>query len=124
MGQAAKVVNEYLNAFYTGDVARAQAVVAGDFSFKGPFVTTEGRSEFFESAARLTALVRGHRLLRQWTDGDDVASVFELKLAGPRGSGTVLMSEWHTVRGDELARGSCLFDSAAFRALVATVTTG
>jgi hypothetical protein len=118
MGQAAKVVNEYLEAFYAGDVERAKRVVADDFSFKGPFVETHTKEAFFESAARLAPIVRGHRLLRQWEEGHEVASVYELRLETPAGSGTVLMSEWHTVRGERLSAGTAMFDSAAFRTLV------
>lgn len=118
MGHASQTVNEYLDAFYTGDVARAKALVADDFSFKGPFVEATNKQAFFESAARLAPIVRGHRLLRQWEDGDEVSSVYELELETSVGSGTVLMSEWHTVRNGRLAAGCVMFDSVAFRALL------
>ena len=57
MGAAAKVANEYLKAFYSGDVAGARATVTGDFSFTGPFVQTSSRDAFFQSAAPLAHIV-------------------------------------------------------------------
>jgi len=120
MGAAAKIANEYLKAFYSGDVAGARATVTEDFSFTGPFVQTSSRDAFFQSAAPLARIVRGHRLLKQWEDGDDVCSFYELNLETPAGKGAVLMSEWHTVKRSKLVSARVVFDTAAFRALVPT----
>jgi predicted SnoaL-like aldol condensation-catalyzing enzyme len=115
---AAKLVNEYLQAFYSGDFGRAGALVSDDFHFKGPFVEVANKEAFFSSAARLAPIVKGHRLLRQWEDGDEVSSVYEVNLETPAGSGAVTMSEWHAVRHAKLISGRIIFDTAAFRALV------
>src|SRR2546430_5495318 len=110
---ATKVANEYLKAFYSGDLAGARATVIEDFSFSGPFVQTSSRDAFFQSAAPLARIVRGHRLLKQWDDGDDVCSFYELNLETPAGKGAVLMSEWHTVRRSKLVSARVVFDTAA-----------
>src|SRR5207245_9979290 len=98
MGAAAKVANEYLNAFYSGDVAGARATVIEDFSFSGPFVQTSSRNAFFQSAAPLARIARGQRLRKQWEDGDEGCSFYELNLETPAGTGALLMSAWHQVR--------------------------
>jgi ketosteroid isomerase-like protein len=118
MGSAASVANQYLTAFYSGDVDGARQTVAENFSFNGPFVQASSRDGFFQSAAPLSKIVRGHRLLRQWEDGEDVCSVYRLKLETSAGSGDVLMTEWHTIRHGKLASSRVIFDTAAFRALV------
>ena len=115
---AVDVVNQYLGAFYDGAHDRARRLVADEFSFHGPFVTVTGRDPFFASAAGLTAVVRGHLLLGQWSEGEDVCSIFEVRLESPVGTGTVTMSEWHQVRDGLLQWGRVLFDSAEFRALL------
>lgn len=117
-GVATQTVNTYLSALYSGDLARARSVVAETFTFTGPFVRAESREEFFAGAAGLAPIVQGHRLLRQWEDGDEVCSVYEVALATTEGRGSVLMSEWHTVREGQLTAGRVVFDTAAFRALV------
>jgi hypothetical protein len=115
---AVDVVNDYLHAFYAGDHDWARGVVDDEFSFTGPFVSVFGKEPFFASAAGLKALVHGHRLVRQWSDGDDICSIYDVDLASPAGAGTVTMSEWHRVRDGVLQSGRVLFDSAAFRALL------
>ena len=115
---ALNVVNEYLNAFYTGDFDRARLLVAERFSFEGPFIGTDNRAEFFASAQGLTKIVRGHPMLRQWADGNDVCSVFELSLETPVGAGALPVSEWHTVRDGLIMAARVILDTAAFRALV------
>jgi predicted SnoaL-like aldol condensation-catalyzing enzyme len=114
----ATVVTDYLSAFYTGDFERARVLVTDDFSFRGPFVQVTGQEAFFASAAGLRPIVRGHRLVRQWRDGPEVCSIYDVEFETPVATGTVRMSEWHTVRGARIATASVLFDSAEFRALM------
>ena len=112
------MVNEYLAAFWSGDFDKARSLVADDFSFQGPLAQADNKETFFASAAPLAPIVRGCRMLRQWEDGDDVCSVYEFKLATPVGAGTVLVSEWNTIRNGRLASARLMFDTAAFRALM------
>jgi ketosteroid isomerase-like protein len=118
MGEASDVVNRYLEAFTTGDHEKARGYVAEDFSFVGPIAQYETSEAFFTGAAGLLKVLRGHQLLRQWEDGDEVCSVFELELESPRGRGSVLTSEWNIVREGRVTSSRLMFDTAAFRALL------
>ena len=118
MGTAADVVNRYLNAFTSADMEGARALVAEDFSFRGPMMQVEGRDAFFEGASGLAPVVRGYELLRQWEEGDEVCSVYDFKIESPAGAGAVTMSEWNTVRDGKLASAVLVFDTAAFGALM------
>lgn len=111
-------VDTYLSAFYSGKFATASSVVADEFSFEGPFIKTQSKDSFFDGAEGLRGIVRGHRTLRQWVDGNDVCTIYDVALETPLGFGSVTMSEWHSVRGAQLVSGRVFFDSAAFRALV------
>ena len=104
-------VNEYLNAFYSGDHDRASRCVADQFEFCGPFVQARDRRSFFKSAAPLAKAVGGHHVLRQWRDGDEVCTIFDLKL----GTGTVTMCEWHRLCDGKIASIRVLFDTVTFR---------
>lgn len=115
---AAALVNTYLDAFYAGDFGKAGTLVSDDFHFKGPFVEATNKEAFFASAARLALIAKGHRLLRQWEDGGEVSSIYEVNLETPAGKGWVAMSEWHTVRHGKLVSARLILDTAAFRALV------
>ena len=116
--RAAEVVNAYLAAFWMGDVAQARRLVADDFSFRGPLAQADDKETFFASAAPLVPIVRGYRPLRQWEDGDEVCTVYECQLETPVGAGSVLVSEWNTVRAGRVAAARLMFDTAAFRALL------
>lgn len=113
-----EVVNDYLAAFYSGDYGRARILVADEFSFRGPFVEVAGKDAFFASAAGLQPILRGHRLLRQWADGANVSSLYEVSITGHANSAIVPMSEWHTVEGNQLTRALVLFDPTFLRTLL------
>jgi ketosteroid isomerase-like protein len=117
-GAPADIATAYLTAFYDGDHELAASLVSDDFRFDGPFLQVNSKAAFFEGAAGLLPIVRGHTLRRQWADGDEVCSVYDVNLETPTSSGTVLMSEWHTVRHGKLAQGRVVFDTRQFNALV------
>jgi len=117
---ALETVNTYLTSFYSGDFETATTVVSDDFVFTGPFLQVEGKEPFFTGAEGLRSIVRGHRLLRQWSDAHNVSSIYDVDFATPNGGGSIVMSEWHVVQSGALVSGRVIFDTAAFRALVAT----
>ena len=112
------LVNRYLTAFYSGDFPTARELVAANFHFKGPFVEASNKEAYFSSAALLAPVVKGHKLLQQWQEGNEVCSIFDVKLETPAGNGTITMSEWHTIENDQLHSGRVILDTAAFRALI------
>jgi hypothetical protein len=116
--QPADVVNSYLNAFYAGEFDAAGSLLANNFDFRGPFVQVKGKGPFLESASGLRDIVRGHKLIRQWTDGAEVSSIYEVSFVTPYGAGAIVMSEWHVIAEGLLSSGQVIFDSAAFRALL------
>jgi ketosteroid isomerase-like protein len=119
---ASQVVNAYLTAFWSGDVDRARSLVADGFSFRGPLAQADDSAAFFASAAPLQPIVRGHELVRQWVDGNEVCSIYRCRLETARGAGSVLLTEWDTVRDDRVAAAQLAFDTAAFRALLPAAT--
>lgn len=115
---AADTVNGYLNAFYAGDFAAARPFLDEAFHFTGPFIEAKDRETYLASAAPLGRVVRGHRLLRQWLDGSEIASVYEVRLETAVGAGVVSMFEWHKVAQHLLVSSRLLFDTQSFRALM------
>ena len=111
-------VTGYLTAFYTGDFETAAGFIADEFSFRGPFLSVDGKHPFLAGAEGLRSIVRGHRLLRRWDDGADISSLYEVDLETPNARGTVVMSEWHRVAEGRLVAGHVVFDTAAFRSIV------
>jgi hypothetical protein len=80
VGHPSRVVNQYLEAFWSGDFDTARTLVADAFSFQGPFLQTDDKQAFFAGSSGLLPIMRGYRLLRQWEDGDEVCSVYEFNV--------------------------------------------
>jgi predicted SnoaL-like aldol condensation-catalyzing enzyme len=116
----AAVVNAYLDAFTTGELDTAYALIADDFVFEGPMLQSVGKEAFVEGSRGLQPIVRGHTLLRQFADGDEVCSIYDFAVETPAGSGTVTMAEWNVVCDGRLASARLVFDTAAFAALMPT----
>ena len=118
MASASKVFNDYLTAFESGDMERARSLAAENFSFVGPTLQVEGKDAFFEAASGLSSILKGHTILKQFEDGDEVCSIYDFEIETPAGSGSVTMSEWCTVRDGRLTSARLVFDTAAFNALM------
>ena len=115
---ASEVFNNYLSAFGSNDMERARALVADDFSFDGPMLQVQGKDAFFEAMSGLPSIMKGHKILKQFEDGDEVCSIYDFEIETPAGSGSVTMSEWCTVEDGQLKSARLLFDTAAFNALM------
>lgn len=115
---ASHVFTEYLDRFTAGDIDGAAELLADDFSFHGPILQAESKAAFLEGASGLGPFVRGNEMRRQWSDGDEVCSVYDFKMETPAGAGSITMAEWATVRDGKLASARVVFDTAAMRALM------
>jgi ketosteroid isomerase-like protein len=115
---SAQVVRDYLDAFYGGDFETVRALLADDLAFRGPFVEVNDADAFLASAEPLRAIVRGHRLIKQWQDNDQVSTLYEMNLGTPSVTGSVLVSEWNAIRDGKVASASLVFDTDAFRKLL------
>ena len=118
MSAQAKVVSKYLDAFTSGDLDAAYGLVSDDFSFRGPMLQSDGKEQFVAGSKGLAPIVNGYTMLRQFTEGIDVCSIYEFHVETPKGSGTVLMTEWNTVEKGKLTSSRLVFDTAAFQALM------
>ena len=114
----ARVVRDYLDAFYGGDFEAARELLADDVTFRGPFVEVDNAEAFLASAQPLRSIVSGHRLIKQWQDNDQVSTLYEMNLETPAATGSVLVSESNAIREGKIASASLVFDTEAFRKLL------
>jgi hypothetical protein len=108
-------VNEYLTAYTSGDVDRAASLVSENFSFQGPMQATTDLSALRKLVTHVAASARGHRVLRQWQDGDEVCTLYQFHVETDAQALSVLVSEWNTVRGGRVASSLMVFDTGPFR---------
>lgn len=117
-----EVVNAYLAAYTSGDVDRAASLVSEDFAFQGPMQATAGRSALRKIVAHVVSNPRRHRVLRQLHDGDEVCTLHQFNIETGAGPRSVLISEWNTVRGEQVASSLMVFDTGPFRSAGQTET--
>ncbi|WP_426661852.1 nuclear transport factor 2 family protein [Rhodanobacter aciditrophus] len=109
-----ELVTAFLQAFMSGDVEKASGMVSDDFCFRAPMHQGEGsKAAYFAGAERKTRFIHAFRILRQWTQGNDVCTVYEIDVRTTEGSATMAMSEWHTVRAGRVSSTYMVFDSAS-----------
>jgi SnoaL-like domain len=110
-----EIVNAYLTAYTSGDVDRAASLVSEDFSFQGPMQATAGRSALRKIVAHVAANARGHRVLRQWQDSNEVCTIYQFNVETAAELTSLLVSEWNTVRAGQIASSLMIFDTGPFR---------
>lgn len=110
----AQTVTTFLQAFMSGDIDKARHMVSEDFSFQAPLHDGRGsKLAYFAGAETKARFIRAFRILRQWADGDDVSTVYELDIQTPEDTATMAMSEWHTVHAGLVTSTYMVFDSSA-----------
>lgn len=115
MTEARDVVNRYLQAYASGDVDATVASLSPDFAFRGPMQAIEGAEAYRDVVAHVAPHARGHRVLRQWVDGADVCTLYELDVDRGTGPEPVLVAEWSTVSDDRVASSLMVFDTGRFQ---------
>ncbi|MGH9054437.1 MAG: hypothetical protein ACRDYY_01005 [Acidimicrobiales bacterium] len=116
---AGAVVTEYLTAYLSGDIARAQSMVSADFSFRAPLIeVTATKDVFFAGSDRKAGYIRAFRILRQWESDDEVSTLYEIDVETSAGTASLLMHEWHTISAGQIASSVMLFDTAASAAML------
>ena len=108
----------YLECFTSGDVEGAAELLAEEFAFDGPILQAKDKAEFLAGSATAASMARGCTIHRQWTDGDDVCSVYDFEVQTPAGAGAIAMAEWSVIRDGKLVSSRLLFDTAAMAALM------
>ena len=114
----ADIFRTYLERFTGGDVDGAAELLAEEFAFDGPILQAKDKAEFLAGSTAAAAMARGCTIHHQWTDGENVCSVYDFEIATPAGAGAIPMAEWSVIRDGKLVSSRLLFDTAAMTALM------
>jgi len=116
----ADIFRAYLERFSAGDIDGAADLLADEFTFHGPILEANGKTEFLAGSATAAAIARGCAIHRQWVDGEEVCSIYDFKIETPVGTGSIPMAEWSVIREGKLVSSRLIFDTAAMAALMPT----
>jgi hypothetical protein len=113
MGQALDIVNKYL-------LEQDVSVVADDFRFVGPVDQRTGKDAFLQLSADFAPLVAGMRMLKQFENGNDVCSIYEMDLNLPNGTSTTLkIADWVVVKDGKMVEEQIVYDAREYAAAMA-----
>src|ERR1044071_6597102 len=104
----AEIFRTYLERFTSCDVEGAAELLADEFAFDGPILQAKDKAEFLAGSTAAAAMARGCTIHHQWTDGDDVCSVYDFQIQTPAGAGAIPMAEWSVIRGGKLVSSRLL----------------
>ncbi len=114
-----QTVTKFLQAFMSGNIEKASAMTRDDFSFHAPLLERIGdKHAYFAGADKKTRFIEAFRILRQWADGDDVSTLYELDIRTAKGAATMAVSEWHTIKAGQVASTFMVFNATAEAALL------
>lgn len=109
-----EVVTSFLDAFMSGKVDMASAMVRDDFSFRAPLFGRVGdKRAYFGGAGEKAGFINAFRILHQWADGDNVSTLYEIDTRTSEGSATMAISEWHTVKAGQVASTFMVFNGSS-----------
>ena len=105
--------------FYEATSARRSEDLAGlvseDVTFEGPLMRARGAPEYLAMNEQLLRFHGNMTMLRQFENGDDVCSIYELTMATPAGGElTLTMADWIGVADGKVAAQRIYFDPREF----------
>jgi ketosteroid isomerase-like protein len=115
MEDAMSVVERYKQAFGSGDVGEARALLADNLHFVGPIDEFHSADEYLQSLAKLGQIVTGTDVKKVLADEDDVVTIYDLHTNTP--AGTSAVAEWATVKGGRIVELRVYFDARPFAAM-------
>ena len=116
MNRALEIVNRYYDATNNKkDADAAGALMAEDFVFVGPLMKLEGKAANVELLRKFLPMHVETRMHKQFVDGDEVCSIYDLVVSNPAG-GTITMpiADWIRVENGKVAEQTIYYDPREF----------
>ncbi len=108
MGQALDTVNTFMQSQDT-------SLLADDFRFIGPVDQATGIDAFMKLNESFFPLVTGMRMLKQFENGNDVCSIYEMDLKSPSGQSLTLnIADWVVVKNGKMEVERIYYDAREF----------
>ena len=115
MGRSLDVVNEFYEITNNRQGTGLGEILTTDMRFTGPLMVTQGADEYIAFVGQLLAAHAETTMLRQFEDGDQVCSIYDLSLMSPAGERVAMrIADWITVRGGQVAAQEILYDPREF----------
>lgn len=115
MGKTLDVVNRFYDITENKKGEGLKDVLTQDMEFAGPLMKTSGATEFVDSTRQFLQMHRATRMMRQFENGDDACSIYEMDIATPAGGMLTLeITDWIQVDNGKVAKQKIYYDPREF----------
>jgi ketosteroid isomerase-like protein len=115
MGKAVDVVNRFYDVCNNRQGEGLENLIAGGVTFEGPLMKLTGAHEYLSAIRPFLKFHQGMRMLRQFEDGGDVCSLYEMTLATPAGGPLNLaFADWVRIEDGKVAEQRLYYDPREF----------
>jgi ketosteroid isomerase-like protein len=115
MGKTLETVNRFYDTTENKKGRGLETMLAKDMTFVGPLMKTSGAEEYIDSTKQFLQMHRATRMLKQFENGNDVCSIYEMDIATPAGGTiTVELTDWIQVADDKVVKQKIYYDPREF----------
>lgn len=92
-------------------------LLAADFKFHGPLLSADSKDQYVAMLGQFLAVHEGYRFRKQFVDGDDVCSIYDMTVRTPTGEPlTLALVDWLTIREARISKQQLFYDPRKFAA--------
>ena len=92
-----------------------ETILTEDMVFVGPLMKSSGAKEYIKSTIQFIQMHRATRMQKQFVNGDDVCSLYEMDIATPTGEIiTMEIADWILVKDGKVAKQKIYYDPTEF----------
>lgn len=115
MGKALETVNRFYDITENKKGQGLETILAKDMTFAGPLMRTSGARDYIDTTKQFLQMHKGTRMLKQFENGNDVCSIYEMDVGTPDGSTITLeLTDWVQVANDRVAKQKIYYDPREF----------
>lgn len=115
MKTACEIVNHYYDLCNNQQGKGFASLIAQNIEFEGPVMRLSGAEQYVAAVGPLLKFHKGMRMLKQFEDGDQVCSIYEMTLGTPAGGTlTLAFADWIRVAGGRLVEQKLYYDPREF----------
>ena len=115
MGKALETVNRFYDTTENKKGKGLEILLAKDMTFVGPLMKTTGAKEYVNTTQQFLQMHKATRMLKQFENGSDVCSIYEMDIATPAGGTITLeLTDWIHVVDGKVAKQKIYYDPREF----------
>lgn len=115
MGKALETTNRFYEITESKKGKGLEDMIAKDMTFDGPLMKFNGAKEYIESTKQFLQMHRATRMQKQFENGNDMCSIYEMDVATPAGGMITLeIVDWVQVANGKVARQKIFYDPREF----------